>query len=77
MTINDCQTFGHLFEAVERICRIVALYAELETRLLIRASALSEQLASSIMKLYTAVLQFLARTYKYYTQKTASKPSAP
>lgn len=71
MSINDCETFGRLIEAVERISGIVAFYAELETRLLIRVSPLSEQLESSILKLYTAVLQFLARTYIYYTQRTA------
>lgn len=77
MTINDCQTFGKLFEAVEKISSIIALYTELETRMLIRVSALSAQLASSLVKLYTAVLQFLARTHSYYAQKTASKYIGP
>lgn len=61
-----------MFEAVEKISSIIAFYAEIEARLLIRVSALSAQLASSLVKLYTSVLQFLARTHRYYSQKTAS-----
>lgn len=73
MSINDCQTFGKMIEATEKIASIIALYAELETRLLIRVSALTNQLASSLIKLYSAVLQFLAKAHKYYAQRTAGK----
>lgn len=62
-----------MIEAIEKISSIIALYAELETRLLIRVSALSAQLASSLVKLYTAVLQFLAKAHKYYAQRTPGK----
>lgn len=66
-----------MFEAVEKISSIIAFYAEIEARLLIRVSALSAQLASSLVKLYTSVLQFLAKTHTYYSQKTASKYIRP
>ncbi|KAH8803422.1 hypothetical protein F5884DRAFT_861749 [Xylogone sp. PMI_703] len=66
MTIHDCQTFGILLESLETISSIIARYTELETRVLIRTSNLTNQLSAALVKLYDAALKFLAQACRYY-----------
>lgn len=77
MGINDSQTFGKMFESVEKVSSMVTFYTKLETRLLIRTSALTRQFASSLVKLYTATLQFLARAHRYFKENTFTMKSVP
>ncbi len=73
LTVSDCQTFGRMLESVEKASSIIAMYTEVETRLLIRVSALTRQLSASLIKLYVAVMQFLANAYDYYNRSTIRK----
>jgi len=72
MAVNDCQTFGDMADGIERVSNVVATYAELETRVLLRKSALTRQLTIALIKLYKSVLQFLAQALHYYKQRTIS-----
>jgi hypothetical protein len=73
MVVNDCQTFGGILENIEKISSIVARYSELETRVLIRTSALTKELSVALVKLYAATLRFLAQARRYYRRSTFSK----
>ncbi|KAJ4416169.1 hypothetical protein N0V82_006929 [Gnomoniopsis sp. IMI 355080] len=73
MTINDCQTFGKMLESIENVSKIITWYTELEARLLIRTSALTRLFSSSLVDLYAAALQYLAKTHHYYRQSTLKR----
>jgi hypothetical protein len=73
MTINDIQTFGNMLEGIEVVSSIVVRYTELETRVLIRSSVSTRQLAAALVKLYAKVLEFLADACRYYKQSSLSK----
>jgi Na+/phosphate symporter len=71
--VNDCQTFGSMIESLETISSIIFRYTELETKVLIRKSNLTNQLSASLVKLYTSTLQFLADASRYYGKSTLSE----
>ncbi|GAB1316489.1 hypothetical protein MFIFM68171_06699 [Madurella fahalii] len=73
MAINDCQTFGLMADSLETVAGIITRYTELETRVLIRTSSLTNQLSVALVKLYGAVLKFLAQAAKYYGQSTLKR----
>jgi hypothetical protein len=73
MTVNDCQTFGGMLESIEKVSSVIARYSELESRVLIRTSALTKQLSIALVKLYAATLKYLAHGRRYYKQSTLSK----
>jgi len=70
MTVNDVQTFGGMVESLEAISSIITRYTELETRVLIRTSQLTNQLSRALVKLYGAALRFLAQARRYYAKST-------
>lgn len=61
-----------MLEAVETVSSIVARYTALETRVLIRISTLSKQLSAALVRLYGAVLRFVAHARRYYAGNTLS-----
>lgn len=63
-----------MLESIEPVSSIVARYAELESRVLIRTSVLTKQLSVALTQLYVAVLQFLAQARRYFADSTLSKP---
>ncbi|KAI0200247.1 ankyrin repeat and SOCS box protein 7 [Astrocystis sublimbata] len=73
MAVNDCETYGNMLQAVEKVTSLVTTYTELETRILLRRSVLTRQLSVALMKLYKAVLHFLAKAHKYYKQHTIKR----
>jgi hypothetical protein len=76
VAVNDNQTFGTMAESLERISCIVVRYTDLETRVLIRTSVLTNQLSVALIRLYSAALGFLAHACRYYGQSTLSEPSS-
>ena len=62
-----------MLECVEFVSRIVALYTELEVKLLIRDSVLTRQLSIELVKLYVSSLQLLAKSCHYFGQSTWSE----
>ncbi|KAI0532789.1 ankyrin repeat and SOCS box protein 7 [Xylaria digitata] len=73
MAVNDCETFGNMLEGVEKVSNVVATHTELEARVLLRRSVLTHQLSVALVKLYQAVLHFLAKARSYYMQRTIIK----
>ncbi|KAI1421122.1 ankyrin repeat and SOCS box protein 7 [Xylaria sp. FL1777] len=73
MAVNDCETFGNMLEGIEKVSNVIATYTELETRVLIRRSVLTRQLSIALVKLYRAVLEFLAKAHSYYRQRTIKR----
>ncbi|KAK3357803.1 ankyrin repeat and SOCS box protein 7 [Lasiosphaeria hispida] len=71
--VNDNQTFGTMAESLERISSIVVRYTDLETRVLIRTSALTSQLSTALVRLYGSALGFLAHACRYYGQSTLKR----
>lgn len=62
-----------MLESIEKVSSIVARYTEIETRLLLRVSVLTNQLSVALVKLYTTILLYFVRAQKYYTSSTFSK----
>ena len=73
IAVHDCQTFGGMIEGIEEVSSLVARYTELETRILLRTSVTTKQLSAALVKLYTAILQFLVQARRYYGQRTISQ----
>lgn len=75
IAINDCQTFGAMIEGVERVSSLITRYDILEKLYLLPTTAPAlarEQLEKSIVKLYSAMLKYLSKAGRYYSQNTAS-----
>ncbi|KAM0259059.1 hypothetical protein ACHAQJ_003560 [Trichoderma viride] len=70
MAVNDSQTFGSMVESLETISAIIVRYTELETRVLIRTSNLTNQLSTALVRLYGAALKFLSHVRRYYGHGT-------
>ena len=66
-----------MVESLEGISSIIVRYTELETKVLIRTSNLTNQLSASLIKLYGSTLQFLAHASRYYGQSTLSEQLLP
>lgn len=60
-------------ESIEEVSSLVARYTELETRILLRTSVMTKQLSAALVKLYTAILNFLVQARRYYGQRTISQ----
>lgn len=60
-SVSSVETFGHMLEGVELVARITAIYAEVEIACLKGVSRLKTQLANTLVKMYTGVLEFLSR----------------
>ena len=71
--MSDVETFGVMLEALEIVTKILAIYTEVERKLLRGCSALKSQLSAAIVKLYSLVLEFLAEARVYYAKNTISK----
>ena len=66
--VNNVETFGVMAGGVELSSRIIAMYAEVEKACLKGVSKLKTLLGDALVKLYTAVLRFLARASYYFGQ---------
>lgn len=62
-----------MLEGIESVSRIVVRYTELETKVLLRTSSLTKELAGALVKLYGSALKFLALASRYYGKGTLSK----
>ena len=70
--INDNKTYDAMASGLEYVSSLIARYYTVES-LYSQSSLLKEQLAEALLKLYSAVLVFLAKARRYYTQCHASK----
>jgi hypothetical protein len=74
VTVNDSETFGAMAEGIQYVSNLITRYAISESIYLRinTAAAAKDQLADSIVKLYTAILKYLAKARRYYDRSFAS-----
>ena len=77
ITFNDVQTFGTLAEGVETVSKLIARYAIFEAAYLHPSShtpsVSQERLSEALIVLYSAILTYLAKAGRYYSQSTAER----
>lgn len=71
--MSDVEIFGAMIEGLELVTKVLAIYADVDRNLLTGSSVMKTQLSAAILKLYSLVLEFLARARVYYAQNTISK----
>ena len=72
--MNEYDTNEALLEGLEYVTSLIARYAKLEDLYLNQASLAKDQLSVAIVRLYTAVLVYLARASRFYSRNTPSEP---
>lgn len=70
--VNENQTYEAMASGLEYVSSLIARYSAVEGAYL-ESSILKEQLAEALLKLYTAVLVFLAGARRYYTRRHVGK----
>ncbi|KAF7940154.1 uncharacterized protein EAE98_000281 [Botrytis deweyae] len=73
VAINDSQIYCGMISSIEEVSRIIALYTELEMRVLVRQSVQTRLLSDAVVRLYTAILRFLIQAYNYYGKRTLTR----
>ena len=73
VSVSSVETFGHMLDGVELTTRIIAIYAEVERTCLRGVSKLKTHLANALVKLYAAVLTYLAKASHYFGQSTGKR----
>ena len=74
-SINDVQTFGAMAEGLEQVSRSITGCCIIEQLYLKQTSTANENLQDSLVKLYAAILEYLASAIKYYSRGTVGKVS--
>jgi len=64
--VNDAETFGSMAEGLEHVSNLITRYAIFENLYLQVDSAVDDQLADAIVRLYTAILTYLSKASRYY-----------
>lgn len=72
-TVNEYDTNEALLEGLEYVTSLIARYAKVEDLYFNHISPTKGQLSMAIVRLYTAVLIYLARASKFYSRPTASE----
>ncbi|MCJ1382729.1 hypothetical protein MMC17_005842, partial [Xylographa soralifera] len=74
LAVNDSQIFGAMVEGVEHISNLITRYAIIEHLHLQNTAAMAkDQLSQSLVKVYTAILQYLSKAKRYYDRNTAKR----
>ncbi|RAO71367.1 uncharacterized protein BHQ10_007379 [Talaromyces amestolkiae] len=73
ITINDVERYGAMMEGIEVVAGIIARFSEVEKNDLTGRSNLKTQLENGLIKLYAAVLKYLAEARHYYNSSTGKK----
>lgn len=71
--MNEYDTNEALLEGLEYVTSLIARYDIVENLYLHQASLARDQLSEAIVRLYTAVLIYLARASKFYSRNTPSE----
>jgi hypothetical protein len=71
--VNDCQTQGALAEGLDKISFLLLRYEMVERIYLHKVTRAKGLLRSSLVKLYTAILVYIAKALKYYSESTAKR----
>ena len=70
MATGDTQTYGAMLDGVEVVSDVIAKTRIIERDYLNGRSAFKNQLVKAIVKLYAAVLKYLAQAHHYYSQNS-------
>ena len=70
ISINDVQTFGAMAEGLERVSRSITGCSIIEQLYLQERSVAKKVLQDSLVRLYAAILGYLASAIKYYGRST-------
>ena len=68
VTINTTKTYGSLVDGIECVSRIISRYTQIERTYIRGASKLQDDLAPSLVKLYTSTLKYLVAADEYFGQ---------
>jgi hypothetical protein len=71
--VNDVQTHEATTESLEHISSLITHYAMIEALYLRSSSTAADQLVESLVRLYTAILVYLIRARRYFSQNTGGK----
>ncbi|PVH75424.1 hypothetical protein DL98DRAFT_349601, partial [Cadophora sp. DSE1049] len=63
--INDTTVYSGMVEDLEMVARLMARFHELERLYLLSPSAADDQLSNALVKVYAAILEFLAKAVKF------------
>lgn len=70
MAINDVSIFGTMAEGLERVSNLVVRSRIFEIVYLTEASAAKSHLEEALVRLYVAILTYLANARRYYEKRT-------
>ncbi|OCK92067.1 uncharacterized protein K441DRAFT_615385, partial [Cenococcum geophilum 1.58] len=73
VSVNDVQTFGAMAEGVEFVSNLITRSAIIEALYLQGLTAAMHQLTQAIIKLYTAILQYILKARRFYDRSTARR----
>ena len=71
--VNEYDTNEALLEGLEYVSSLIARYAMVEALYLNQTSIANDQLSEAIVRLYSAVLIYLAKANKFYSRNTSSE----
>ena len=71
--VNENRTYAAMMMGLEHVSHLIARYYAVE-KTYFGTSILGEQLSEALVKLYTAVLIYLAKAKRYYTKHYIGKP---
>lgn len=72
-SVSSVEVFGSMVDGVELTTRVIAIYTEVERLYLKGVSKLKTYLANALVKLYAAVLTYLARAIHYLRQSSGKR----
>ena len=73
--VNEYDTNEALLEGLEYVSSLIARYAMVEALYINHTSVANNQLSEAIVRLYSAVLIYLTKANKFYSQKNTSSES--
>jgi hypothetical protein len=68
--VNDVQTHDAVTESLEHISGLITHYAMIEALYLRTPSSAVDQLVESLVRLYTAILEYLLKAKRYFSRNT-------
>ncbi|KAI9888993.1 MAG: hypothetical protein M1814_006051 [Vezdaea aestivalis] len=71
--VNDVETFGCVLEGMELVSHLINRYAIFEKLYLRKELLITDQLRRALIRLYSAVLRYLARAKRFYSQGSGKR----
>lgn len=71
--VDEIEKFSSIFEGIEIVSQFIARYEEVEKKQLSGTSVFKSQLTDNLVKLYVAILEFLADAKAFYSMSTKKR----